>query len=79
MKTYVFTVEIEPDEDGFRAFYPPLEHIGASTWGQTPEEALKNIEEVLSMIVEEFEEEGTEIPPGEGLVTTKGPAVAVSR
>ena len=79
MKTYVFTVEIEPDEDGFRAFYPPLEHIGASTWGQTQEEALQHIEEVLSMIVEEFEEEGREIPPSEGLVTTKGPAVAVSR
>jgi hypothetical protein len=41
VKTYVFKVEVEPDEDGWRAFYPPLEEIGASTWGYTKEEALK--------------------------------------
>jgi len=53
MKSYLFKVELEPDEEGWRAFYPPLEEIGASTWGETQEEALKNIQEVLSMILEE--------------------------
>ena len=38
MKTYIFSVSLEPDEEGWRAFYAPLEHIGASTWGKTQEE-----------------------------------------
>ena len=53
MKTYVFRVELESDASGWRAFNPPTEDIDASTWGRTEEEALKNIHEVLSMIVEE--------------------------
>ncbi|MCH8309942.1 MAG: hypothetical protein IIB17_05515 [Chloroflexi bacterium] len=57
MKSYVFKVGLEPDEEGWRAFYSPWEEIGASTWGLTQEEALKNIQEVLGMIVEEFAEE----------------------
>ena len=58
VKTYVFHVELEPDEEGWRAFYAPLERIGASTWGNTQEEALKNIEEVLGMLLEGLEERG---------------------
>jgi predicted RNase H-like HicB family nuclease len=54
MKSYVFHVELEPDEEGWRAFYPPVEEVGASTWGENRPEALKNIQEVLSMIIEEF-------------------------
>ena len=57
MKTYLFDVELEPDEEGWRAYYPPLEEIGASTWGKTREEALTNIEEVLSLIVQELSED----------------------
>jgi hypothetical protein len=32
VKSYVFRVELEQDDEGWRAFYPPLEDIGASTW-----------------------------------------------
>ena len=53
MKTYLFRIEVEHDEEGWRAFCPPLEVLGASTWGETKEDALRNIQEVLSMIVEE--------------------------
>ena len=79
MKTYIFNVSLEPDEDGWRAFYPPLESIGASTWGKTQEEACQHIYEVLAMLVEEFLEEGRELPAGNGLVITEGTAVAVTR
>ena len=79
MKTYIFNVSLEPDEDGWRAFYPPLESIGASTWGKTQEEALQYIHEVLAMIIEEFIEEGKELPTGDGLLITEGTAVAVTR
>ena len=79
MKTYVFQVELEPDEEGWRAFYPPLESIGASTWGKTQEEALQNIQEVLSMIVEGFAEEGKSVPDTERMTVSEGALVTVSR
>ena len=79
MTTYVFQVSVEPDGDGWRAFYAPLEHIGASTWGNTQEEAVQHIQEVLSMIVDELIEEGKDIPTVEGLAVTRGAAVAITR
>lgn len=68
MKNYAFKVLVEPDqyEDGrpaFRAFCPALESIGASTSGDTKEEAIENIQRVLRMIVDELNEEGKPIPP----------------
>jgi predicted RNase H-like HicB family nuclease len=48
---------MEPDEDGWHVSYGPWRKIGASTWGQTEEEAMKNIQEVLEMIIEEMQEE----------------------
>ncbi len=62
MKTYVFKVDMETDEEGWRAFYAPWEEMGASTWSKTKVESLKNIQEVLAMIVEEFIEMGKTIP-----------------
>ena len=79
MKTYVFPVTLESDEEGWRAFYAPLEHVGASTWGATREEALHNIQEVLDAIVEEFIEEGKDIATTEGVVVTEGTAITVTR
>jgi len=70
MKTYNFKVVIEPDEDfdgnpsGFHAYAPALETLGGSTWGATEAEALKNINEVIHMIVDELIEEGAPIPEG---------------
>lgn len=61
MKSYVFKVEMEPDEDGWHIFYPPWRKIGASTWGKTREEAMKNIREVLEMIMEDRVEENDAI------------------
>ena len=68
MKSYVFKVVIEDDEfeDGRKAFHaycPALESLGAYTWGHTKEEALKNIREVVQMVIDELVEEGKEIPP----------------
>jgi predicted RNase H-like HicB family nuclease len=79
MSTYVFHVSLEPDGDGWRAFYAPLEHIGASTWGSTQEEAITHIHEVLSLIVDELLDEGKAIPAAEGLAVTSGAAVAITR
>ena len=48
---------MEPDEDVWRAYVPDLESRGAATWGQTREEALRNIQEVAQMVIEELVEE----------------------
>lgn len=64
MKTYVFRVVVEPDEDRWHAYYPVLEKYGAATWGYTQEQALNNIREVVEMVVEELREEKQPIPDG---------------
>jgi len=72
MKTYNFKVILEPDEDfdgnpsGWHVYCPALKKLGGSTWGETREEALKNISEVVHMIVQEFMEEGKPLPEGPG-------------
>lgn len=62
MKTYVFSVVVEPDEDRWSAHCPALAHLGAATWGDTEDEALLHIQEVARMIVAELLEEGEPIP-----------------
>ena len=79
MKTYIFKIELEADEEGWRAFCPPLEEIGASTWGESTEQALKNIQEVLALIVQEFAEEGRPIPGEEHLRVSEETLVTVNR
>jgi predicted RNase H-like HicB family nuclease len=69
VKTYSFKVVIEPDEDAqgnpaWHAYCPALVNIGAATSGRTKEEALKNINEVVRMIVQEFIEDGKPLPDG---------------
>ena len=78
MKTYLFRIEVEPDEEGWRAFCPPLEELGASTWGDTREVALHNIQEVLSMIVEESIAGNQPIPLAEDVTVSEGAFVTVS-
>jgi predicted RNase H-like HicB family nuclease len=80
MKTYTFHVVVEPDEDRWRAYCPVLEHQGAATWGNTKEEALKHIEEVVKMVVESLTENGEAIPEGpiDQVQVTVEPRVAVT-
>jgi predicted RNase H-like HicB family nuclease len=62
MRTYTFKVVVEADEGGFHAYCPTLRKHGAVTQGATEEEALKNINEVVQMIVDELLEEGKPLP-----------------
>jgi predicted RNase H-like HicB family nuclease len=71
MKTYSFKVVMEPDEDAqgdpaWHAYCPALESVGGATSGRTREEALRNINEVVRMIVQEFIDEGRPLPEGPG-------------
>ncbi len=76
LTTYTFKIVVEPDEDRWRAYSPALEAQGASTWGHTREEALKNIREVLEMIAAELAEEGKPIPSD--IPVSEEPLVAVT-
>jgi predicted RNase H-like HicB family nuclease len=89
MKTYTFKVVVEPDEDAagnpaWHAHCPALESIGGATSGRTKEEALKNINEVIRMIVEEFAEEGRPLPeaPADAVevaeISIEAPRIAVT-
>ena len=57
MKTYVFRVVVEPDEDRWSSYCPAFEKYGAATWGNTQDGALKNIREVVEMVLEELAED----------------------
>ena len=62
--TYTFRVGVEPDEDRWHAHCPALEQYGAATWGNTREQALKHIQEVVQMVIEELAEDDILIPEG---------------
>jgi predicted RNase H-like HicB family nuclease len=60
MKTYVFRIVIEPDEDVFTACCPALK--GCVTWGKTEAEALKNIRDAVEAYIEDMIEAGEPLP-----------------
>jgi len=62
MKTYIFRVVVESDEERWFAYCPILEEKGGATWGYTREEALRNIKEVIEMTIEGLVERGEPIP-----------------
>ncbi len=76
MRTYVLKVVVEPDEDKWHARVPELESRGAATWGRTREEALKNIQEVAQMVIEDMLEDGEPIP--QGVMVYEEPLVSVT-
>ena len=81
MKTYMFEVVVEEDpfEDGtmaYHAYCPSLK--GATTWGYTRQEALKNIREVVEMTVEGMTERAEAIPEEPGVQVFAEPRVAVT-
>ena len=76
MKSYVFRVVLEPDEDVWRAYIPELEAKGAATWGNTQEDALRNIREVAQMVIEALLEDGEPLPPS--VTEIDQPVVAVT-
>ena len=62
VKTYVFRIVVEPDEDRWFAYAPLLKTQGAATWGYTREEAFKHIAEVVLMTVMSMVRHGESVP-----------------
>ena len=52
LRTYTFTVVVEPADEMWHAYCPTLLTYGAATWGTTREEVLGHIREMAEMIVE---------------------------
>src|SRR3954471_23343135 len=62
LRTYTFTVVVEPAADMWHAYCPTLLAYGAETLGDTREEVRGHIREVVGMIVERLAEEGASVP-----------------
>jgi predicted RNase H-like HicB family nuclease len=79
MKTYTFKVLVEPDGERWHASCPALLRRGGATWGYTRDEAIKNIEEVVRMVVESLIEHGEVVPaePDDEVQVFPEPRVAV--
>lgn len=85
VKTYTFKVVIEEDpfEDGrmaYHAYVPVLRNKGASTWGYTPEEALKNLREVTELVIESLRHHNEEVPtePAKEVRVSDKPLITVT-
>jgi predicted RNase H-like HicB family nuclease len=79
MKTYNFRIVVEPDGERRHAYCPALVEQGGATWGSTKQEALKNIQEVVQMVVESMMEHGEALPtvPADQVQVFGEPQVAV--
>lgn len=76
MKTYVFEVELNQDEDGrWNAVVPTLP--ACYTWGNTQEEALSHIQDAVRCCVEDLLAHGEPIPPGIAVVDSPVATVTV--
>ena len=58
MKTFIFKATVEKDDGKWIAYVPELRDKGGATWGDTREEALRNLEEVIRLLLEDMEECG---------------------
>jgi predicted RNase H-like HicB family nuclease len=78
LKTYIFQVELEKEEDGrWSATIPELP--GCNAWGYTKEEALSAIQENAKAYLETLIEENQPIPiPKEAIkIPLEVPAISV--
>jgi len=66
MHTYSFAIVVEPDEDRWRAYCPALHERSVATWGHTREEALRNIDDVVHLVIESIAERGGPLPEPSG-------------
>lgn len=76
VKTYVSRVVVEQDDDRWGALCPALEHLGAATRGDTREEALKHINEVVQLVLAELVEDGRPVPPD--VQVSEEPLIAIT-
>jgi len=66
MKTYTYRIIIEPDENNtFHAYVPALS--GCHSWGETIDQARRNIRDALGVYLRSLEADGEPIPQDNGI------------
>jgi predicted RNase H-like HicB family nuclease len=77
MKTYIFPVELEQEEDGrWSAVVESLP--GCATWGYSKEEALKSLQEATQAYIQTLLEQGRQVPSSRDIEVKETPAVSVT-
>ena len=77
MKTYIFAVELEHEEDGrWSATVQSLP--GCATWGYSREEALNALQEATQAYIQTLLEQGKPIPSSKQIEVREAPAVSVT-
>jgi predicted RNase H-like HicB family nuclease len=77
MKTYIFRIELEEEEDGrWSAGIPALP--GCASWGDTRDEALRNLRDAAEAYVRDMEKAGEEVPQEATMEVIREPVVAVT-
>ena len=77
MRTYVFPVELEQEEDGrWSAVVQSLP--GCATWGYSKQEALKALQEATQAYIETLLEQGKPVPSSTDIEVIETPAVSVT-
>ena len=66
MKVYTYRVIVEPDENNtFHAFVPALP--GCHTWGETFDEARRNVRDAIDAYLRSLKSDGEPIPEDNGV------------
>jgi len=66
MKVYTYRVIVEPDENNtFHAFVPALP--GCHTWGETFDEARRNVRDAIDVYLRSLKSDGEAIPEDNGV------------
>ena len=66
MKAYTYRVIVEPDENNtFHAFVPALP--GCHTWGETFDEARRNVRDAIDAYLRSLKSDGESIPEDNGV------------
>lgn len=77
VKTYLFQVEIEQEDDGrWSAWIETLP--GCAAWGYSMEEALEAVKETAQAFLEVLVEQGQPLPTEKAAKTIDAPIVAVT-
>jgi len=61
LKTYIFKVELQEEEDGRWSVWIPV-LSGCTSWGNSKEEAMRNIQEAVHAYVEDMIDAGEPLP-----------------
>ena len=68
MVSLKFPIIVEKDSDGYFAFCPNIQ--GCYTHGDTYEEVLENIKDVIKLLLEEMNEAGNKLPETQNISFT---------